>query len=194
MTPVSTQSWPRIQEMVVRATEIEGLMVIRMRQVEDERGTVREFYRESSWLAAGLPSLGPWLQVNLTETKRGAVRGLHAESMHKLVAIASGEAFGAYVDLRAGSPTRGHLEQMRLAPGTQVLVPQGVANGFQSLSAGGSQYLYCFDHEWVAGMAGAAISPLTAGIQWPLAIDADDRSQVSAKDRAAPSLNEFASD
>ncbi|QNN54979.1 dTDP-4-dehydrorhamnose 3,5-epimerase family protein [Nocardioides mesophilus] len=177
--------------MVVRATEIEGLMVIRMRQVEDERGTVREFYRESSWLSAGLPSLGPWLQVNLTETRRGAVRGLHAESMHKLVAIASGQAFGAYLDLRAGSPTRGNVEQLRLAPGTQVLVPQGVANGFQSLSAGGSQYLYCFDHEWVAGMAGVAISPLTAGIQWPLAIDADDRSQVSAKDQAAPPLTEL---
>src|SRR4051812_4366444 len=111
MSPMSTQSWPRIQEMKVRATGIEGLMVIRMRQVEDERGTVREFYRESSWIASGLPSLGPWLQVNLTETKRGAVRGLHAESTHKLVAIAAGEAFGAYVDLRVGSPTRGRVEQ-----------------------------------------------------------------------------------
>jgi dTDP-4-dehydrorhamnose 3,5-epimerase len=186
---MSTQPWPRVQEMAVKATEIEGLMVIRMRQVEDQRGTIREFYRESSWLAAGLPSLGPWLQVNLTETRQGAVRGLHAESMHKLVAIASGEAFGAYVDLRDASPTRGRVVQTRLAPGTQVLVPQGVANGFQSLSAGGSQYLYCFDHEWVAGMAGAAISPLTAGIEWPLAIDADDRSQISAKDREARSLD-----
>lgn len=186
---MTTQPWPRVQDMAVKATEIEGLMVIRMRQVEDERGTIREFYRESSWLAAGLPSLGPWLQLNLTETRQGAVRGLHAESMHKLVAIAAGEAFGAYVDLRAGSPTRGRVVQTRLTPGTQVLVPQGVANGFQSVSAGGSQYLYCFDQEWVAGMAGAAISPLTAGIRWPLAIDPDDRSQISTKDREARPLD-----
>jgi dTDP-4-dehydrorhamnose 3,5-epimerase-like enzyme len=32
----------------VEHTEIEGLKILRMKQVTDERGTVREFYRESS--------------------------------------------------------------------------------------------------------------------------------------------------
>ena len=86
--------------MTVEKTEIDGLVVITMKQVEDERGVVREFYRESAWVSMGLPSLGPWLQVNVTETKPGAVRGLHGEQIHKLVAVASGEAFGAYVDAR----------------------------------------------------------------------------------------------
>lgn len=172
----------------MEATGIDGLFAITMRQVEDERGIVREFYRESAWVRAGLPTLGPWLQVNLTETKQGAIRGLHAESMNKLVAIASGEAFGAYVDLRRESPSHGRVEQLHLTPGTQVLVPRGVANGFQSLSEGGSQYLYCFDHEWIPGMAGIAASPVTGAIRWPLGIDETDRSHLSLKDLNAPPL------
>src|SRR3546814_10201998 len=100
-----------------------------MKQVTDERGTVREFYRESSFLAAGLPSLGPFLQVNVTETHRGGLRGLHAEDMDKLVAVVAGEAFGAYVDLRSGSATYGVVVTAMLQPGTQVLVPRGVGNG-----------------------------------------------------------------
>ena len=73
----------------------------------DERGTVREFYRESAFREAGLPSLGPWVQVNLTETRQGTIRGLHGEHLVKLVAVAEGEAFGAYVDTRQGSPSYG---------------------------------------------------------------------------------------
>ena len=46
---------------------------------------------------AGLRA-GPWQQINVTETARGAVRGLHGEAMAKLVAIAAGSATGAYVN------------------------------------------------------------------------------------------------
>ena len=174
--------------MSVETTEIEGLFVITMKQVPDERGVVREFYRESSWVAAGLPSLGPWLQINVTESRRGALRGLHGEHMHKLVAVASGEAFGAYVDARPTSSSRGKVVTVELVAGRQVLVPDGVCNGFQSLTD--TQYLYCFDHEWVAGMAGASVNALdpALAIPWPLPVDVDDPAMLSAKDRALPPL------
>lgn len=172
----------------VSHTEIEGLEVLHMKQITDERGTVREFYRESAFLEAGLPSLGPWLQVNVTETRQGAVRGLHGEAMFKLVAVVEGEAFGAYLDARADSPSHGKVVTVRLTKGTQVLVPRGVCNGFQSVSPGVTQYLYCFDQEWVPGMAGVAVDPLDSGlaIAWPLPIDVADPAQISAKDAGAP--------
>ena len=171
-----------------RTTDIDGLLVITTKTASDERGTVREFYRESAWVEAGLPSLGPWLQVNLTETKQGAIRGLHGEAMTKLVGLAHGQAFGAYVDARAGSPSYGRVVTVDLAVGTQVLVPQGVCNGFQSMTAPVTQYLYCFDVEWVPGMAGTAVNPLdpSLAIAWPLPVDPGDPAQVSAKDAAAP--------
>jgi dTDP-4-dehydrorhamnose 3,5-epimerase len=174
----------------VEDTEIEGLKVLTMKQITDERGTVREFYRESGFLEAGLPSLGPWVQINVTETKQGALRGLHGEDMYKLVAVVAGEAFGAYLDARPDSPSRGKVVTVRLTTGTQVLVPKGVCNGFQCVSEGGAQYLYCFDQEWRPGMAGVAHNPLdpSLSIPWPLPVDVADPSQISTKDAGAPSF------
>ena len=174
--------------MAVEETAIDGLLVITMKQASDERGVVREFYRQSAWQEAGLPDLGPWLQVNVTESKRGALRGLHGEQMHKLVAVAAGEAFGAYVDTRPESGTFGKVVTVELLAGRQVLVPNGVCNGFQSVTD--TQYLYCFDAEWAPGRAGVAVNPLdpALGIEWPLPVDVDDPSILSAKDRAQPAF------
>jgi dTDP-4-dehydrorhamnose 3,5-epimerase len=167
---------------------IADLLVGRMKQVTDERGTVRELFRRSAFDAIGV-SPDPFAQINVTETRRGAVRGLHAEQMTKLVSVAAGEAFGAFVDLRADGPTFGAVETIVLRPGVHVLVPAGVANGFQALTDG-CQYLYCFDTEWRPDMSGRSVTPVDPdlGIEWPIPIDLDDPAQISAKDRAAPAL------
>ena len=172
-------------------TAIDGLLVLTMKHSPaDERGLVREFCRSTAWAEAGLPGLGPWRQINVTESHRGAVRGLHGEAMTKLVAVIAGEGFGAYVDTRAQSPTFGSVATVDLTLGRQVLVPQGVCNGFQSLTE--TQYLYCFDNEWAPGMAGVAVSAVdpALGIQWPIPIDPADRSQLSEKDAGLPAFAE----
>jgi dTDP-4-dehydrorhamnose 3,5-epimerase len=180
-----------VVEQATRATAIDGLVVITMKQVSDERGTIREYFRRSAFLATGLPEIDPFVQINVTESRRGAVRGLHGEAMTKIVAVVAGEAFGAYVDLRPGSSTRGAIETVDLSPGVQVLVPSGVANGFQAL-VDGTQYVYCFDEEWRPDMEGVSCNPLDPAlrIEWPLPIDPEDRAQVSAKDVGAPMLRD----
>lgn len=181
----------RIDDFTTESTAIDGLFIVRMKQIHDERGTVREFFRASAMQQAGLHA-GPWLQLNLTETSHGAVRGLHGEAMTKFVSVVEGSVFGAYVDARPNSPTVGAVVTVPIEVGTQVLVPQGVCNGFQSTSAGVSQYLYCFDAEWRPGMPGCSVNPLDPelGIDWPIAVDTNDRAQLSAKDAAAPTLAE----
>lgn len=181
---------PQITPMSVATTEIDGLLVVTVKAVTDERGTVREFYRQTSWVEAGLPDLGPWAQLNVTESHQGTVRGLHGEAMTKLVGIVAGEAFAAYVDARTDSPSYGKVVTMTLRPGTQVLVPRGVCNGFQSVSDGVTQYLYGFDAEWAPGMAGVAVNPLDPelNIPWPLPIDVHSRRQLSEKDATGPAL------
>jgi dTDP-4-dehydrorhamnose 3,5-epimerase len=175
----------------IEPTDIDGLLVIRMKQISDERGTIREVFRASAFAAVGR-AVGPWLQVNATESQQGAIRGLHGEAMTKLVAIVYGEAFGAYVDVRSSSPSRGKVVTVPLLKGAQVLVPPGVCNGFQSVSPGTTQYLYCFDAEWVPGMSGPAVNPMDPdlGIVWPLPIDVHDRTQLSAKDAGLPMLRD----
>jgi dTDP-4-dehydrorhamnose 3,5-epimerase len=162
---------------------IEGLRIHEMKQVPDERGVVRELFRASTF-----PGAGPWLQVNVTENVQGAVRGMHAEDMTKLVCVASGAALAAWVDLRVDSATFGAVETLDLVPGVCVLVPPGVGNGFQATAAGLTQYVYCFDREWEPGMRGVACTPLDPelGITWPLPITA-----ISDKDRSAPKVAEL---
>jgi len=180
-----------VVDFSVATTAIDGLLVLTMKQITDARGTVRELFRTSAFAQAGLP-VGPWPQVNATETAHGAVRGLHGEDMIKLVAVVHGEAFGAYVDARRDSATFRAVVTVALTPGTQVLVPAGVCNGFQSVSEGLTQYLYCFTSEWVPGMAGVAVHPLdpALGIDWPIPVDVNNPAQLSAKDAAQPTLAE----
>jgi dTDP-4-dehydrorhamnose 3,5-epimerase len=170
--------------------DIDGMVIVTMKQVSDERGTVRELFRRSAFEAAGI-GLAEIRQINVTQTKLGAVRGMHAESMTKLVTVAHGRAHGIYVDARRDSPTFGGVVEVSIEPGTQVLVPSGVANGFQSLVEA-TQYAYCFDTEWAPGMPGLAFTPLDPLVadRWPLAIDPEDRSLVSAKDVQAPAFTE----
>jgi dTDP-4-dehydrorhamnose 3,5-epimerase len=177
-----------VEQMTATATEIDGLVRLSTKAITDGRGTVREFFRASGFKDARLAVPERWAQVNLTWTQRGALRGLHGESMTKLVGVASGEAFGAYVDARTDSPTRGAVVTVELTVGVQMLVPPGVCNGFQSVSDGGCQYLYCFDAEWVPDMAGVALNPLdpALGIQWPITPDPSDPAMISPKDAAAP--------
>jgi dTDP-4-dehydrorhamnose 3,5-epimerase len=174
-------------------TEIAGLWRISTKSVTDERGTVREFFRTSGFAELGVPVPPRWEQVNMTWTRHGGIRGLHGESMTKLVGVAAGSAFGVYLDARKDSAGYGTVVTLPLEVGLQVLVPPGVCNGFQATSADGCQYLYCFDAEWQPGMAGVAVRPTdpALGISWPVPIDEGDPALISAKDAAAPLFAEL---
>lgn len=179
-----------ISPATAETTAVAGLYVLHTKVADDPRGVVREILRPSDLVALGLPGLAVQ-QVNLTFSRAGALRGIHAESMHKLVGIAAGEGFGAWVDLRSG-PGFGRVVTERLVPGVQVLVPPGVGNAFQAVTD--CEYLYCFDREWEPGMSGACVHPLDPelGIAWPLPTDALDPAQLSAKDAAQPTLAQLA--
>ena len=180
-----------IVDFAVAPGAIDGLVVVTPKQVTDERGTIREVFRRSAFESAGI-DIGAFGQINATTSTRGVIRGMHAESMTKLVTVVAGEAFGAYRDLRSDSPTFLTQDTVRLVPGVQVLVPHGVANGFQAVSAE-CHYVYCFDREWEPGMPGVAFTPIDPDLEipWPVEIDPDDPSLLSVKDRNATRLDDL---
>ena len=184
----------QITPMDVSETDIDGLVVVTLKQVTDERGTVREFFRGSAYGDGPFSAMAPWRQINVTETRHGAIRGLHGEAMIKLVSCVAGEAYGVYLDARPESPSFGSVVPVPLRPGTQVLVPAGVCNAFQSVSPAGTQYLYCFTDEWTPSMAGIAFNPLddALGITWPIQVDPSDPAQVSAKAAGAALFSDWA--
>ena len=172
-------------------SNIEGLKIISVKMVTDDRGTVRELFRGSVYSEVLPDTVTGWKQINLTRTKKGAVRGLHGEAMSKLVTVAYGSVFGVYVDTRPDSKTFGAVQTVHITPGVQVFVPQGVCNGFQALED--TEYLYFFDNEWMPGMSGTALCPLDPelDIKWPIQIDISDLNQISEKDSKAPTLKEL---
>lgn len=180
-----------IEPFASKDSNIEGLKIISAKMSTDDRGTVRELFRSSIYFEVLPETVKGWKQINLTRTKKGAVRGLHGEAMSKLVTVAYGSVFGAYVDTRLDSKTFGAVQTVYITPGVQVFVPQGVCNGFQALED--TEYLYFFDNEWAPGMPGTALCPLDPelGIKWPIPIDSRDINQISEKDSKAPTLKEL---
>ena len=172
-----------IEDATAQETAIPGLLVLTPKSITDDRGAVRELFRASTF-----PGAPPeWKQINLTRSVHGAVRGLHGETMTKLVGVVSGTAFGAYVDARPDSAAHGTVVTIELAIGTQVLVPAGVCNGFQATSPEGCEYLYAFDTEWAPDLPGVALNPLDPdlAIAWPV------EPKLSAKDSSAPRFAEL---
>lgn len=178
-----------IVELESRPMGLAGLSVLTPKQITDDRGTITELFRRSTFDALGAADFDPLAQINLTEGVRGTLRGMHGEPMTKLLTLVEGTALGAYVDLRSDSTTFGDVETVRLEPGVQVLVAPGIGNGFQVTSER-ALYVYTFDREWQPDMGGVACNPLdpALGIPWPIEIDVDDPSMISPKDRNAPDL------
>lgn len=171
----------------IATTPIPGLLVVSLDVHEDSRGWFKENWQREKLTALGLPDLRP-VQHNISFNARaGVTRGLHAEPWDKLVSVATGRVFGAWVDLREG-PGLGRVHTQEIGPDTAVLVPRGVANGFQVL-ADATAYSYLVTEHWRpdAGYTEVDLADPALAIPWPIPLT-DPRVECSAKDRANPRL------
>lgn len=150
-----------------------GLVVIERQRQEDARGFFSRFFCATELAEAGFAL--PIAQINHTlTTKRGAVRGLHFQhpphAEDKFVSCLRGEIFDVAVDLRQGSPTflRWHAEVLSADNRKSLLIPQGFAHGFQTLSED-CELIYLHSRAYAAGFEGALnVKDPTLEIGWPL--------------------------
>ncbi len=169
----------------VDRTPIPGLLVLRLPVHVDARGWFEESWQREQMLALGVPDLGP-VQANIAfNARRGVTRGFHAEPWDKLVSVAAGSAFAAWVDLRAGT-TYGVTVHLELTPGLGVFVPRGVGNAYQALEDG-TAYTYLVNDHWRAGVAypAVALDDPALAVPWPVPLA---EAEISARDRANPRL------
>ena len=91
----------------------------------------------------------PWLQSNISVSKKYTFRGLHHQlgetAQTKLVSVVKGSIVDFLVDLRMGSFEEAHFFVMR--PGDQLLVPRGFAHGFLALEED-TMIQYLVDNEY----------------------------------------------
>lgn len=156
----------------VERTDLPGLLVIRRNPRADARGSLERLFGSSDLRSVmGSRSIE---QINLTVTKRaGTVRGMHyQDSPHmetKLVSCLRGEVFDVAIDLRKGSPTflRWHGEHLTEENHKTLLIPEGFAHGFQTLTSR-CEMLYFHTAEY-APEAEHGINPRdpSIGIAWP---------------------------
>ena len=180
-----------MQDFSVKPTKLEGLWEVQTKIIPDERGSVMESYSESDYQKSGLPPLDGRLQVNATLSKKGTVRGIHAEYAHKFIQVAYGKIFAVIVDLRKNSPTAGQWQSFELKRGQGLFVSKGLGNAFQSISDEPSIYIYHFEKEWAPDMPGVSCNPLDPDLAIPWPIAEGSGMLISEKDRNNPSLKEI---
>lgn len=167
-----------------------GLKRIQRQRIGDSRGFLSRLFCADELGAAGWGK--PIAQINHTYTARqGTVRGMHFQlpphSEMKLVSCVRGEVWDVAVDLRVGSPTYLHWHAERLSSDnlTALLIPEGFAHGFQSLSDD-VELLYCHSAPYMQS-AEAGLNPFdpALGVAWPLPM-----TELSARDKTHPHVGE----
>lgn len=167
-------------------TPIKDLKVIERKPVGDSRGFLARIFCADQLKSAGWHA--PIAQINQTVTrKRGTVRGMHFQNTPhaemKLISCLRGEVFDVAVDLRNNSPTflKWHAEKLSLENCRALLIPEGFAHGFQTLTDD-CELVYLHSAPYIpASEAGIRAIDSRLEILWPL-----DFSEISQRDSEHP--------
>lgn len=181
--------------MQIVKTALPGVLVLRPRRHEDNRGAFAETYNKRRLEAAGLSYT--FVQDNQSlSTDAGTVRGLHFQAppaaQAKLVRVVAGAILDVAVDIRYGSPTFGRwiAEELSAENGAQLLIPRGFLHGFVTLQPN-TAVLYKVDAHYAPVCEGSVrFDDPDLGIDWGL----DPASAVlSDKDAAAGRFSDLQS-
>ncbi|MBK8468994.1 MAG: dTDP-4-dehydrorhamnose 3,5-epimerase [Candidatus Phosphoribacter sp.] len=176
--------------MQFRPLSIEGAWEVTPRLFPDSRGAFAEGFR-SDKLAEHIGHTMTVAQTNISVSTAGAVRGIHyaalPPSQAKYVTALSGVFLDCIVDIRAGSPTFGRVDVVRLDTDERraVYLSEGLGHALICLEGGTAVYL-CSTPYNPAGEKG--ITPLDPSIALPM--PEGFVPILSEKDTAAPTLHQ----
>ena len=178
------------KELTVAETGIDGLLVVDLSVHGDSRGWFKENWQRAKMTGLGVPDFRI-VQNNISfNAERGVTRGIHAEPWDKFISVAAGSVFGAWVDLRAGSPTYGRVYTCVLDPSRAIFVPRGVGNSFQALEDG-TAYTYLVNAHWSLELKRTYtfvnLADPELGIEWPIPLS---EATISDADMRHPMLRD----
>jgi dTDP-4-dehydrorhamnose 3,5-epimerase len=177
--------WRNIRMQAIK-TELDGVLVLEPKLFADPRGFFLETYQSARYAELGMRR--PFLQDNLSRSKRGVIRGLHLQNPNpqgKLVTVLRGRVLDVAVDVRRGSPSFGRHVAVELSEDNrrQIWVPRGVAHGFSVLSETADFFYKCDGYYSPSDEIAVRWSDPAIGIDWKV-----KEPSLSAKDAAAPLL------
>jgi len=172
--------------MKIASTDIDGIFIIDLEPITDERGFFSRVFCREQFTDRGLE--GDMVQGNLSFNKTaGTVRGLHfqlapAEEV-KLVRCTRGAIVDVAVDMRPHSPTRMQHVMLELSAENRkaLYIPRQCAHGFQTLSDDAEVSYLVSEYYTPHSEGGLRYDDPVLDIAWPLPV-----SSVSKKDSLWP--------
>jgi dTDP-4-dehydrorhamnose 3,5-epimerase len=175
----------------IRELDVPDSYVIDLATHGDTRGRFTEWYR-ADMLSQSVGHPLTLAQANHSVSAAGALRGVHfalvPPGQAKYVYCPAGRVLDVVVDVRVGSPTFGAHDTVLLdsARPRAVYLAEGLGHAFLALEDG-SSVTYLVSSPYDPGRE-FGISPLDPDLALPWPADVD--LELSAKDRAAPTLAE----
>lgn len=173
----------------IQPTDIDGVLEIRSKRFDDERGYFIELCNQDMLKAAGFHQT--FMQDCLSKSRKGTLRGMHYQiephGMGKLIHVMHGAIFDVAVDLRRGSPTFSKWigRELRAEDPTALWVPPGFAHGFIALEDETLVFYKCNATHQPEAERTLSYKDPTVGIRWPM-----EPTIVNPRDEQAPLLDQ----
>lgn len=171
-----------MSRFIISDLPLAGLKLVERQHLGDSRGFLTRLFCADELASAGWRQ--PIAQINQTYTaRRGTLRGMHFQypphGEMKLVSCLHGRVWDVAVDLRKGSATFlcWYGEVLSGDNHRALLIPEGFAHGFQSLTDD-VELVYCHSAGYHAAAEGG-LNPQDPklAIEWPL-----DVTEISERD------------
>ena len=178
--------------MEIIKTDIEGLLIIKPRVFEDDRGYFFESYSREEFLQAGIDVA--FVQDNESKSRKNVIRGMHLQAppfeQGKLVRVIHGSVLDVAVDIRKNSPTFGKWAAIELSARNKLMywIPPGFAHGFRTLEDDTVFFYKCTSVYNRAAEQGFIWNDPDIHIDWGISSPV-----VSERDSRAPLFRDFVS-
>lgn len=163
-----------------------GVSLIDSFRASDSRGSFLKILKHNDILDISEFKLE---EVFFTASIKGTIRGMHLQinqaSNWRFVQVIHGHAFDVLLDLRREEETFSETHSNLLSadlPQT-LIIPPGVAHGFQAVT--NVEILYLTSHRHDPSLD-KGVNPFSIGVTWPLEVSA-----ISTRDLNLPSLEEY---
>lgn len=168
---------------MIKKRKITGVYSIIMDSFSDDRGTIREIFRENE-----LDNYENFVQVTHTRSKPKVLRGLHPQPWDRIVYPVNGKVYQVLVDTRIDSNTQEVIEAFEINDNNRqaVFVPANVSNGYLVLGNKPVDYLYFLPVNYSEQVKGFRWDSFN--INWPT-----KNPILSEKDKKNPTFKEYLS-
>ena len=173
--------------MKIIKTKIKDLIIVKKETFKDNRGFLREQYKEKTLSKKFIFEI-------LSKSKKNVIRGLHLQtknSQAKYVSVLNGKAFDVAVDLRKNSKTFGQHVSIVLSAKQNIsfYIPAGFAHGFCALENNTLMHYKCTEYRDAKSELGIIWNDPKLNIKWPT-----KKPIISKKDKKNISFEEYLND